>query len=192
MTVAEPTIRRWTRDEYYRMGEAGFFDGQRVELIDGEIVQMAPQKDLHTIAMGLATTAAYASFPQPVWIREQAPLNLGPISEPEPDVSVIRGTPRDFKGKGHPRSALLVIEVSDTTLLFDQRVKSALYASAGLQEYWIINLIAQRVEIHRTPRPDSLDWKASKYDDIRHATHGESITPLAAPHASISVNDLLP
>ena len=192
MTVAEPIVRRWTREEYYRMGEMGLFDGQRVELIDGEIIQMAPQKDVHSAVIGLAHKAIEQAFGPSYWVRMQLPLELPDDSEPEPDISVVPGSPRDFIGTGHPRNALLVVEVSDTTLLFDQRVKSALYASAGFEDYWIINLIAQRIEIHRHPRPDAADWRNSKYDDVQFAQRGQTITPLAAGQATINVADLLP
>lgn len=193
MTIAdEPRVRRWTREEYYRMGEIGMFQDQRVELIDGEIVEMAPQKDVHSAVIGLAFRAISKAMDDSVWIRMQLPLALPRDSEPEPDISVIEGSPRDYIGTGHPRMAKLVIEVSETTLLYDQRVKSALYAASEFPEYWIINLLAQRVEIHRSPQADPINWRNSSYAEIRHASRGETISPLAAAHAKIKVDDLLP
>jgi len=193
MTVAaEPTVRRWTREEYYRMGEMGLFDGQRVELIDGEIIQMAPQKDVHAAVIGLAHTAIERAFDGGWWVRMQLPLELPNDSEPEPDVSVVRGSPRDYIGTGHPHEPLLVVEVSDTTLLFDQRVKAALYASANLQEYWIVNLVADHVEVHRDPVPDASAWRKSSYKTVRISRRGQDIAPLSAPQARVRVDDLLP
>src|SRR5439155_20878402 len=115
MSIAEPTIRRWSREEYYQMGELGMFQDQRVELIDGEIIQMAPQKDVHAVAIGVVRTALAGAFVANVWIREQLPLEIGPRSEPEPDLSVCSVTRRSYLGTGHPKTALLVVEVSGTT-----------------------------------------------------------------------------
>ena len=193
MTVAaEPTVRRWTREEYYRMGEMGLFDGQRVELIDGEIIQMAPQKDVHSAVVVLVHNAISTAFGEGYFARMQLPLQLPDDSEPEPDVSVVRGSPRDYIGTGHPHEPLLVVEVSDTTLLFDQRVKAALYASANLQEYWIVNLVADHVEVHRDPVPDASAWRKSSYKTVRISRRGQDIAPLSAPQARVRVDDLLP
>jgi Uma2 family endonuclease len=192
MSVIEPIIRRWTRDEYYRMGDAGLFEGQRVELIDGEIVQMAPQKDLHAVIIGLASRAARAAFGASVWVREQLPLRIGEYSEPEPDVSVVSGDPRDYIGSDHPATALLVIEVSDTTLRFDQQRKASLYASAGIGEYWIINVKTRQLEVYRNPASEPSAPFAHIYGDVVTLSAGASISPLGAPSASIAVSDLLP
>src|SRR5437868_4680709 len=103
MTIAEPTTRRWNRDEYYRMGEMGLFQGQRVELIDGEIIQMAPQRDVHAACIALAARALERAFGPAYWVRHQLPVEVSKYSEPEPDISVVSGSPRDFIGTGHPR-----------------------------------------------------------------------------------------
>jgi Uma2 family endonuclease len=192
MSIAEPVVRRWTREEYYLMGEAGLFQDQRVELIDGEIIVMAPQKDIHAIAVGLARSAAALAFPSGVWIREQLPLQIGNSSEPEPDVSVIKGSPRDFKGIGHPQTALLVVEVSLTTLLFDRARKANLYASAGIGDYWIINLVNGTLEIRRNPVADPASPLGHRFDTTTILTASDRVSPLAAPSANIAVADLLP
>src|SRR5438477_12092996 len=115
MQTVEPATRKWTREEYYRMGDLGFFQDQRVELIDGESIEMAPQNNPHAIAIGLVVDAVSAAFGKGFWIRSQMPLFLGPQSEPEPDVAIVPGSPRDYVGKDHPRTALLAIEVSEAT-----------------------------------------------------------------------------
>src|SRR5947209_6068047 len=114
MSLVRPTLRRWTRSEYYRLADLGLFRGQRVELIGGEIIQMPPQKNLHAIAIGLAEDALRAAFGPGHWVRPQLPLHLRPRSAPEPDLAVVLGSPRDYAGANHPRTALLVIAVSDT------------------------------------------------------------------------------
>jgi Uma2 family endonuclease len=187
MTIADPIVRRWTREEYYRMGEMGLFQDQRVELIEGEIIQMAPQLDIHAACIGLVTQEANRVFLSGYWVRTQLPLCLGAHSEPEPDVSVVRGSPRDFVGTGHPREAALIIEASSTTLLFDQTTKMRLYAQFGFKDYWIINLVDRVVEVRREPNQSTV-----AYDRVEIYPVGDMITPLAAPHAKIAVNDLLP
>jgi Uma2 family endonuclease len=192
MTIVEPVIRRWTREEYYRMGEAGFFEDQRVELIEGEIVQMAPQKDVHAVAIGLAARALAKAFGPQFWIRQQLPVRIGTTSEPEPDLSVVAGEPRDYLGSDHPDTALLLIEVSDTTLAFDRGRKASLYASAGFTDYWIVNLIQRRIEVYRDPVTDPAAPSGYRYRTVTVHESSGSIPPLAAPSTPIAVADLLP
>ena len=136
--VLEPRVRKWTREEYYKMGELGLFEGQRVELIDGEIIEMSPMGNPHVIAASLAHDALQRAFGVGFWVRHGAPISVSSISEPEPDIAVVKGTPREFKD--HPSTALLAVEVSETTLAMDRKRKASLYASAGILDYWIVNL----------------------------------------------------
>src|SRR5687767_4018897 len=106
-----PRPRRWTLDEYYRMGELGWFADQRVELIDGEVVEMPPKKDVHVACVSLVAKAVARAFGPGYWVRTQDPLHLINESEPEPDVAVVKGSERDYVGTGHPTGALLVVEV---------------------------------------------------------------------------------
>src|SRR5581483_12408049 len=108
LAIEEPTVRRWTRDEYHRLIDEGFFDRQRVELVFGRIVQMAPQRNSHSVAVELVDRFVRRAFPNHR-IRIQMPLSLRPNSEPEPDVAVVPGDPRDLAD--HPSSAVLVVEV---------------------------------------------------------------------------------
>ena len=102
---------------------------------------------------------------------------------------MVAGEPRDYRSE-HPRTAVLVVEVADTTLSFDRSRKAALYARAGIQEYWLLNLKERCLEIHRTPQAiGSLD---ARYNSRRVAGAGESISPIGCPTASLSVTDLLP
>jgi Uma2 family endonuclease len=186
MTLADPQTRRWTRDEYYQIADLGFFQDQRVELIEGEIIEMAPQKDVHAGVTGLVQRALENAFDVGYWVRVQLPLHFTNISEPEPDIAVVQGGPRDYIGTGHPRTALLVVEVSEATLRFDRGKKARLYAAAGIAEYWIVNLIDKCVEVHRFPGGDA-------YTDIKPYKSGESISPLnAAQGAAAAVLDILP
>lgn len=187
--VAEPTARRWTRDEYHRLIEEGFFDRQRVELVFGRIVQMAPQRNSHSVAVELVDRFVRRAFPNDR-IRIQMPLSLRPNSEPEPDVAVVPGNPRDLTD--HPSSAALVVEVSDTTLLFDRRQKARLYARNGIADYWILNLVEGRLEIHRDPITDGGARGGPAYRSVTVHLRDDTVSPLAAPDAKVTVADLLP
>jgi Uma2 family endonuclease len=100
--IATPPLHRWTYEEWDQMVESGVFDGQNVEFIDGEVLDMAPQKDVHAAAVSLAFKAVWHAAGKKVWVRSQLPLRVGETSEPEPDVSVVPGSERDYVGTGHP------------------------------------------------------------------------------------------
>ena len=191
MQTAAVKTRRWKYSEYFRLAELGFFDRQRVELVGGRIVKMAPQKDVHSSCVGLARDAAAVAFGPGYWPRVQCPLHLGTWSGPEPDIAVVPGGPRDYIGTGHPTGALLIIEVSDTTLRYDRRVKGGLYAKYGIRDYWIVNLIDRQVEVNRDPIPDPAHIFRHRYATRTEFKSGDSIQLLAV-NAAIPVRDLLP
>jgi Uma2 family endonuclease len=181
--------RLWTREEYYRLGDLGLIGPEeRVELINGEIInKMSPQKSPHYSSILDTGDALQEAFGKGYTVRDQGPMTMDDNSEPEPDVLVALGTRRDFK-KRHPRPSetVLVVEVSDTTLAFDRRVKGPLYAGAGIAEYWIIDIKGGRIEVYRDPTPDAGYKSKTVYGET------ETVTPLGAPHAAIPVSDLLP
>lgn len=152
---------------------------------------MAPQRDVHAIAVSVARDAAAAAFGAGFWVRMQLPLHLGRWSGPEPDISVVPGAARDYLGKGHPTSALLVIEVSDTTLRYDRRIKSGLYAKNGVPDYWIVNLIDCHIEVRRDPIADPKHPFGHRYGAMTIIGPGQAVQPLTT-EAAIRVNDLLP
>jgi len=184
MATVDPQAKHWTRDEYYRMGEAGLFTDQRVELIDGEILTMSPMKAAHAAGVQLTASVLTTVFGVGYCVRVQLPLFLADDSEPEPDIAVVSGSPRDYAIE-HPRTALLVIEVSESTLAFDRGRKSELYAEAGVDEYWVVNLIDRCLEVFREPAGNTYQSKAKHAPD-------DSVCPLAMPGQSIRVADLLP
>ncbi|HEY8746397.1 MAG TPA: Uma2 family endonuclease [Tepidisphaeraceae bacterium] len=191
MQTAVPRVRRWTYDEFSRLADLGFFRGRRVELIGGRIIELAPQRDIHSAAVALTQSALTACYGSAFWIRVQFPLAMGKGSGPEPDLSVVPGSPRDYVGTGHPTTALLVVEVSDTTLRYDRRTKGGLYAKHGIQDYWIVNLIDRVVEVYRDPISDLEHPFRHRYDSVTHFSPGQSIS---APSATgqVHVSDLLP
>ncbi|MFL6282535.1 MAG: Uma2 family endonuclease [Pyrinomonadaceae bacterium] len=153
--VATPTFtaHRFTVEEYGRMGEASVFSPDvRVELIEGEIVEMSPIGDRHAACVGWLTQTITLLLQRTYLVWAQNPVQLDNYSEPEPDILVLR--PRDDfyrNGKPHPEDVLLLIEVSDSTLGFDRKRKVPLYARAGIPEVWIVNLNEERVEMFAEP-----------------------------------------
>ena len=187
-----PKRHLWSSKEYYRLFEAGFFRHRRVQLIEGVIFEMPAQKNLHALSIELSRSALELAFGPGFWIRVQMSLDLSPHSVPDPDIAVVQGNPRDFKSDDNPTSALLTVEVSDTTLRFDQYRKASLYARAGISDYWIVDLVHQRLEVRRNPIPDSSQPFGYGYASVTILTAADSVSPLHVPQATILVADLLP
>jgi Uma2 family endonuclease len=180
--------RRWTREEYYRAADLGLFrPEERLELLDGEIIEkMSPQKAPHAAIVSLLARILGTAFGPGHTVRSHLPLILNDLSEPEPDAVVAPGTELDYISS-HPvtSDARLVVEVSDTSLRYDRGRKRSAYARAGILEYWILNLPQRQLEVHREPA-------GARYRSITVYGEDEVATPLAAPHATLGVNDLLP
>jgi Uma2 family endonuclease len=185
-------LRRWTRQEYDRMIAAGVLEPEdQVELIEGEILTMTPQRSPHATAVLLAQEALRGALGSGLHVRSQLPLALGQASEPEPDVAVVAGGVRDYS-EGHPQRALLVVEVADTTLAYDRDVKGSLYARFEIPEYWLVNLREGCVEVYRDPTTAPQARFGWHYRSVTRAGQGESISPASWPSAPIAVADLLP
>ena len=180
------TLHRFTRDEYERMIDAGVFaPGTRLELMDGEIINMTPQKSLHATAVRLVEDTLRRAFAnQKVDIRTQFPFALTDVSEPEPDIAVVPGTARDYRD-AHPSVALLLVEVADSTVDYDRTRKLPAYTRAGIPEFWLLDLTRATLEVYRQPAGDC-------YVERLLLKAGEWITPLAATAADIAVDELLP
>jgi Uma2 family endonuclease len=190
--VSDLEPRRFTRAEYERMVELDLFDPEeRLELIDGEILRVPPPNPPHVTGVNLVHEALRAAWGPGAHVRIQAPIALDPMSEPQPDVSVVRGSIRDYRD-AHPATPLLAVEVSHATLSFDRRRKGSLYARAGVAEYWVVNVDRRELEVYREPVEDPSARYGWTYRTVTRLRAGESVTPLAAPHASIPVAHLLP
>lgn len=181
MTAAAET-RRWTREEFYRLADLGFFVGQKAERLEGQIVVQSPQNWPHSNGVCNAHETLHALMGDRFWVRMQLPLELGQESDPEPDVSVVPGRRQDYAG-GHPTAAALVVEVSDSTLATDRGWKQRLYAAAGVPEYWIVNLPDGQLEVYRRPEPGG-------YADRQIRRPGDAVAPLADPATVVAVADL--
>jgi Uma2 family endonuclease len=181
------TRRRFTLDEYHRMGEAGILgEDDRVELIEGEIVEMSPIGSRHAAAVARIHHLFAVRLGARAVVWGQNPLLLPTlVSEPQPDVTLL--APRvDFYAARlpEPPDVLLLVEVAETSLAYDRRTKVPLYARAGVVEVWLADLEHRRLTVHRDPRGDG-------YAAIRHPAAGEAFSPLAFPDLAVTLADLL-
>jgi Uma2 family endonuclease len=179
---------RYTREQYHEMARLGHFAGKRVELIFGEIVEMSPVGWFHRVACRKLDRALTAAFAGCGWVDKNETLDLG-HSEPVPDVAAYAGAFEDYTD--HPATALLVVEVSDTTLDYDLTTKAELYATAGVPEYWVLDVNARELHVFRDPQTNAA-LNVTTYH--AHTTHHaiECVSPLGAPHFTIAVADSLP
>jgi Uma2 family endonuclease len=178
-------VRHWTREEYEQLDGTGYFaSGQRVELVEGVIYEMSPQKGRHAAGIRGVEEALRAVFRQGYDVRTQLPIALGADSEPEPDVAVVPGSWRDYPD-AHPTTAVLIVEVSDSSSFHDRERKRALYARAGIPEYWILDLSEDRLEVYRNPVENG-------YRTRLLLSSGSTIEPLASTGASVAIADILP
>jgi Uma2 family endonuclease len=178
---------RFTVDEYHRIGEAGIFsEDDRVELLAGEISEMSPIGPLHAGTVGRLTALFSAQLGTEVLVWIQNPLLLRTEdSEPQPDVALLRPRP-DFYTRSYPEAqdVYLVIEVADTSVVTDREVKFPIYARAGVPEAWLLDVVMQRLEVHRQPT-------SGGYQDVRALQRGESVALQAFPQFVLSVDTLL-
>jgi Uma2 family endonuclease len=186
--------RRWTREEYHRAADLGLFGAdERLELIDGDIIEKrAPQKSSHFSTIEYSADALAAAFGAGHHVRRQGPIVVSPTSEPEPDIVVVAGDKSEYVGR-HPRpdEVLLLVEVSDATLSLDRGRKAALYARAGIADYWIVNVNARTLEVRRDPVANATARTRRAYQTVTTLTEGETVSPLASPGAVVRVADLL-
>jgi Uma2 family endonuclease len=178
----------WTVAEFHRVNGSGIWEGRRPILLRGVILEQGPMDPPHATGVALVTAALTTAFPG-WYLRGQLPLVFGLHTDPIPDVAVVAGTVRDY-ATGHPTTAAVVVEVSDTTLATDLTDKVELYAEAGIADYWVIDVAGKRLLVFRDPYAHPAG--GFSYRTHQTLTAGDTVTPLAAPHASVPVADLLP
>lgn len=183
---------RFSVDEYFRLGEIGFFDpDERVELIDGEIYRMPPQGPEHADAVSgigyLFQQRLFEKGPTLAWLRIAMPLVIPGFDAMEPDVALVKERPGPDRHPG-PEDVLLLVEVSRSTLWRDRKLKLARYATAGIPEYWILNLAdpgRKTLEVYRNPLGE-------EYETKRTLRAGDEIDVLCVPGlGAFAVVDLL-
>jgi hypothetical protein len=179
----ERSRRLFTADEFERMARAGVFgEEERLELIDGEIVVMSPIGPGHGMCVSLLNERFVLGVGNRalVWIQSSARMALRSV--PQPDLALLRR--RSYReANPTPEDILLVAEVADSSLRYDQTRKLALYASAGIAEYWVVSVEGEWLEVHRSP-------EGRGYRDSRRLHGGDTIAPLAFPDVAISVAEL--
>jgi len=191
MTQIPLRLRRWQRAEYERLVDLGVFRNEPLELIGGQLVVAEPQGAYHAGVITKVDYALRAVLP-PGWIvRLQAPVSLDEESEPEPDLVVVRGRPGDYL-QSHPARPLLAVEVAESSLEFDREGKGSLYARAGIEDYWIVNLVDRVLEVYRDPAPDASAAYGWRYRSVTRLMPPAVVVPLALASRRIAVADLLP
>jgi len=177
------TTRRFSRDEYHEMARTGIFrPEERIELIHGEFFAITPQGTPHAAFIDFLDTQLQRAFGEQVAVRTQLPLALSETSEPEPDLAVVPGQPLDYV-HAHPTTALLIVEVAETSLLFDRIFKAKLYAEHLIPEYWVVNIADRQLEVFRNS-------STSGYATHEVLRADKSVTPLHAPNFSLLLTNL--
>ena len=187
-------LRRFTLDEYHQLIDIGFFDeDERVELLEGILVSMSPINPLHSNTVDLLTEIFGAIVTRGVTrVRTQGPISIpGTESEPEPDLVIFSVSGTNFAQRHpYPQEVLLLVEVADTSLTRDRSRKGAIYAQAGILEYWICNLPDELLEVYRDPHTAASG--DALYQTLSTFHRGDSVAPLAFPDFEVAVDDVLP
>jgi Uma2 family endonuclease len=172
--------------EFHQMAQAGILtEEDRIELIDGELIEMPPIGSRHASVVDELNYRLTRVIPDALRVRIQNPLRLGDTNEPQPDVALVRARPDRYSGDHPgPEDVLLVIEVGDTTADYDRQVKMPLYARAGIQEAWLVDLTTGHIECYRRPAPQG-------YAEVTRAGADEVLRPLALPEVAIRLNEWL-
>jgi Uma2 family endonuclease len=190
--TARPGLDRIDRREYGRLIDLGFLDeDDPIELLDGLLLVKEPQHSPHRTGVLLVAKALERAFGVGWFVQTHSPIILDDRSEPEPDVCVVEGSPRDYV-LSHPTRPALVVEVAASGLRVARGRKTQAYARAGITDYWIVNLIDRVLEVHREPARPGPARRVWGYAAIDSFGAGRAVSPLAVPAARISVADLLP
>jgi Uma2 family endonuclease len=184
--------RLWTAEEYERLVGAGVIgEHERVELIEGEILTMAPQDLPHRNGIRRAARAVGRAFAGQGDLLVQLPLPLSDGSLPEPDVAVV-AEPVPEHDDPQALTALLVVEVASSSLSFDRERKASLYAKGGVPDYWIVNLLDAQLEVHRDPAELPSAPYGHGYRTRTIYRPGDTVAPLSAPEGLVRVEELFP
>lgn len=184
--IAHAETYRFSVEEYHKLGEVGILgENDRIELLNGELVLMAPIGKRHAQSVRRMINRLTKLFGDLCFIDAGNPVVLDGFSEPQPDVLFVRFEIDETGELPGPEDVYAVVEVADSSLRYDTTAKLAAYARAGIREYWIVNLADNVVEVHRDPVGD-------RYTVSFHAKPGEKLAPLAFPDREIDVEDILP
>jgi Uma2 family endonuclease len=185
----DPPRKRWTRSECDALAESGVLDCQKLELIEGELIDKMGKNRPHVNSVKLLAGWLEGVFGTRQVLQE-SPIDVSPednpTNEPEPDLIVLKRDLSHFTDANpRPEDLQLVVEVADSTLSFDRTTKAALYARAGIVEYWVLDVAGRRMIVHRDPQ-------GGRYASVEAYGSDESVAPLAAPRSSLRIADSFP
>jgi len=188
---SDPVPHRWTIAEYRKLGETGIFDGLKTMLIHGEVYTMVFPNPPHDYSLGVLDDWLRLVFATGHHIRNQMGFDVGTDNDPGPDLAVVTGTRKELLGRT-PTSAVMVIEVAESSLFIDTTTKAELYATAGVPEYWVLDVANRQLHVFREPVALSAGLGATAYRTHEVLAESETASPIAAPTARIRVAELLP
>ena len=181
----EAPRKRWSRAECEALEAIGLWEQQKLELVGGELISKMGKNRRHTNALSSMLAWLIKTFGEK-FVNPEAPIDVAPednpTNEPQPDIIVLKRSTWEFESNPVPADLNLVVEIADTTLGFDLKTKATLYARAGILEYWVLDVSARRLLVHREP-------VAGRYVDVVIYSDQESVSPLAVPHAQFHVAD---
>lgn len=180
-------LRLWTVEEYHRMAEAGIFGAdERVELLEGKIIWMIAKGTAHRSAVGRTDYLFKNRLGKRAWVSVQDPVKLNDRSEPEPDIAVVKVDPLDYADHHPtPSEVYLIIEVADSSLKLDCEIKAKAYSQAGIQDYWVLDVVNRQLHVFREPSPEGYKSKVVLTEDA-------VIAPLEFPDVQVAVLEMLP
>jgi Uma2 family endonuclease len=184
----DPPRKRWTRAECAALEASGLLEQERLELVEGELISKMGKKRPH-VSSFTRLQEWFAHVFGFRMVNVESPIDMAPednpTNEPVPDLIVLRKDPLRLKSNPRPQDLQLVLEIAHSSLTFDLTVKAALYARAGIIEYWVLDVTGRRLVVHRNPQ-------SGTYADVAEYSEHESVSPLAAPQAQFRVADAFP
>jgi Uma2 family endonuclease len=186
-----PKPYRFTIEAYRKLGATGLFHDMKTMLIDGEVLTMTLPNPPHDTVLNLTYEFLRAAFPSGYHVRNQQGFDIGAHNDPGPDLAVVIGSIRDYALRT-PTTAVLVVEVADTSLFLDTTTKAELYATAGVPEYWVIDVENRKLLVFRDPVALPAGLGATAYRTRQTFGPTDSVSPLSASNANVKVADLLP
>ena len=185
------TPHRWTLKSYRELYKTGLFTDKKTMLVNGVLYVMTMPNPPHDLVMTLAFDYLRLNCPAGHYVRNQQGFDIGSETDPGPDFAIVAGTARDYAART-PTAAILIVEVSDSTLFFDTTTKAELYATAKVPEYWVVDIQHRQLHVFTDPVALPAGLGATAYR--KHVAHGETdtVSPLAAPTATVLVAELLP
>lgn len=182
---AQRPRHRFTVTEYYQLGEFSILNPDaRVELIEGDIIEMPPIGPPHASIVSHLSKVLVQAVANTAEVRIQSPIHLSDRDEPQPDLCLVQPADSYYQRHPEPADVLLAIEVADSSVTYDRVEKGRLYSRSSIPEYWLVDIPAARIEIYRSPGPEG-------YSNKQELTRGDTVAPLAIPDLLLDVADIL-